>query len=53
MNGKKIYRKIGSKKEIYMYIDVKTNKEEYVKTIIYFYIYIYIYMVKKIKKNNK
>ena len=31
-----------------MYIDVKTNKEEYVKTIIY--LYIYIYMVKKIKK---
>ena len=28
-----------------MYIDIKTNKEEYVKTIIY--LYIYIYMVKK------
>ena len=33
-----------------MYIDVKTNKEKYVKTIIY--LYIYIYMVKKIKNNN-
>ena len=32
-----------------MYIDIKTNKEEYVKTIIY--LYIYIYMIKK--NNNK
>ena len=40
---KKNYRKIGNKKEIY--IDVKTDKEEYVKSIIYFlYIYIYIYI---------
>ena len=29
----KNYRKIGNKKEIY--IDVKTNKDEYVKSIIY------------------
>ena len=38
---KKNYRKIGNKKEIY--IDVKTDKDEYVKSIIY-YIYIYIYI---------
>ena len=31
------YRKIGNKKEIY--IDVKTNKDEYVKSIIYLYIF--------------
>ena len=50
MNIKK-YRKIGNKKEIY--IDVKTDKNEYVKSIIYLYIYIYIYIVKKIGINNK
>ena len=37
---KKNYRKIGNKKEIYK--DVKTDKDEYVKSIIYIYIYIYI-----------
>ena len=37
---KKNYRKIGNKKEIY--IDVKTNKDENVKLIIYLYIYIYL-----------
>ena len=36
-----------------MYIDVNTNKDEYVKSIIYLYIYIYIYIVKKIGINNK
>ena len=45
---KKNYRKIGNKKEIY--IDVKINKDEYVKSIIYSS-YIYIYIVKK--KRNK
>ena len=48
-------RKIGNKKEIY--IDVKTNKDEYVKSIIYFYIHIYIYIFfflgKKKGINNK
>ena len=43
MNVKKNYRKIGNKKEIY--IDVKTDKDEYVKLIIYLYIYI-------VKKNR-
>ena len=38
---KKNYRKIGNKKEIYM--DVKTDKNEYVKSIIY----LYIFFVKK------
>ena len=33
---KKNYRKIGNKKEIY--IDVKTDKDEYVKSIINLYI---------------
>ena len=42
---KKNYRKIGNKKEIY--IDVKIDKDEYVKSIIYLYIYIYIYFCKK------
>ena len=53
MNVKKNYRKIRNKKEIYIYIyiDVKTNKDEYVKSIIYLYIFIYI--VKKIGINNK
>ena len=37
MNVKKNYRKIGNKKEIY--IDVKTNKDEYVKSMIYLYIF--------------
>ena len=37
---KKNYRKIENKKEIY--IDVKTDKDEYVKSIIYLYIYIYV-----------
>ena len=35
---KKNYRQIGNKKEIY--IDVKIDKDEYVKLIIYIYIYI-------------
>ena len=50
---KKNYRKIGNKKEIY--IDVKTDKDEYVKSIIYLYIYIFIYLFicKKIGINNK
>ena len=48
MNVKKNYRKIGNKKEIY--IDVKTDKDEYVKLVIYLYIYIF---VKKIGINNK
>ena len=59
MDVKKNYRKIGNKKEIYIYIDVKTNINEYVKLIIYLYIYIvyiyiyiYIYIVKKIGINN-
>ena len=47
---KKNYRKIWNKKEIYK--DVKTDKDEYVKSIIYIYIYIYIYC-KKIRINNK
>ena len=45
---KKNYRKIGNKKEIY--IDVKTDKDEYVKLIIYLYIF---FLVKKIGINNK
>ena len=40
MNVKKKYRKIGNKKEIY--IDVKTDKDEYVKSIIYIYIDIFV-----------
>ena len=48
MKVKKIYRKIGNKKEIY--IDVKTDKDEYVKLIIYLYIY---FFGKKIGINNK
>ena len=46
---KKNYRKIGNKKEIY--IDVKTDKDEYVKSIIYLCVcvYIYIYICKKRK----
>ena len=40
MNVKKNYRKIGNKKEIY--IDVKIDKNEYVKLKIYLYIYIYL-----------
>ena len=47
MNVKKKYKKIGNKKEIY--IDVKTDKNKYVKSIIY--IYIYIYLEKKIGIN--
>ena len=39
MNIKK-YRKIGNKKEIY--IDVKTDKDEYIKSIICLYIYIFV-----------
>ena len=34
---KKNYRKIGNKKEIY--IDVKTDKNKYVKSIIYLYFF--------------
>ena len=37
MNVKQKYRKIGNKKEIY--IDVKTDKDKYVKSIIYLYIF--------------
>ena len=39
--SKKNYRKIGNKKEIYIYIyiGVKTNKDQYVKSIIYLYIF--------------
>ena len=50
MNVKKKYRKIGNKKEIYIYIDVKTDKDGYVKLIIYLYIY---FFGKKIGINNK
>ena len=39
MNVKKNYSKIGNKKEIYK--DVKTDKDKYVKSIIYLYIYIF------------
>ena len=46
MNVKKNYRNIGNKKEIY--IDVKTDKNEYVKLIIYLY-----FFCKKIGINNK
>ena len=42
----KNYRKIGNKKEIY--IDVKTDKDEYVETRIY----LYIFFVKKKRINN-
>ena len=46
VNVKKNYRKIGNKKKyIYIYIDVKTDKNEYVKSIIYIYIYIFIYIL--------
>ena len=48
MNVKKIYRRIGNKKEIY--IHVKTDKDEYVKLIIYLYIF---FFGKKIGINNK
>ena len=48
MNVKKIIRKLGKKKNIYIYIDVKTDKDEYVKLIIYLY-----YFLKKIGINNK
>ena len=44
MNEKKNYRKIGNKKEIY--INVKTEKDVYVKLIIY----LYIFFVKKKKE---
>ena len=50
MNVKKNYRKIGNKKEIY--IDVKTDKNEYLKSIIYLYIYNFFFD-KKILINNK
>ena len=36
--SKNNYRKIGNKKEIY--IGIKTNKDEYVKLIIYLYIFL-------------
>ena len=45
MNVKKIIGKL--EKEIY--IDVKTNKDEYVNSIIY----LYIFFIKKIGINNK
>ena len=45
MNIKNIIEKLEIKKK-YIYIDVKTDKDEYVKLIIY----IYIYIIKKIKK---
>ena len=35
MNVKKNYRKIGNKKEIY--IDVKTDIDEYVRSLIFFF----------------
>ena len=37
---KKNYRKIGNKKEIYIYIYInfKTDKDEYVKLIIFFFL---------------
>ena len=44
MNVKKMIGKLGKK-----YIDVKNDKDEYVKSIIY----LYIYFVKKIGINNK
>jgi len=46
--SKKNYRKIGNKKEIY--IGIKTNKDEYVKLIIY--LYIFFVKKKRNKKNN-
>ena len=46
MNVKKIIRKLEIKKNIY--IDVKTDKDEYVKTRIY----LYIFFVKKKGINN-
>ena len=51
MNVKKIIGKLEIKMK-YIYIDVKTNKDEYVKSIIYLYIYIYI-LGKKKGINNK
>ena len=45
MNVKKMIRKLGKKN-----IDVKNDKDEYVKSIIYLYIYIFC---KKIGINNK
>ena len=47
MNEKKNYRKIGNKKEIY--INVKTEKDVYVKLIIYLYIF---FCKKKERINN-
>ena len=44
MNVKKMIGKLGKKN-----IDVKNDKDEYVKSIIY----LYIYFVKKIGINNK
>ena len=49
MDVKKNYRTIGNKKEIY--IDVKIDKNEYVKSIIYLYIHTFIYLF--VKKKNK
>ena len=40
MNVKKNYRKIGNKKEIY--IDIKTDKDEYVNLIIYLYNFFFV-----------
>ena len=52
MNVKKIIGKLEIKKKkkiyIYIYIDVKTDKNEYVKSIIY----LYIFFCKKIGINN-
>ena len=47
MNVKKNYRKIGNKKNIYIYIDFKIDKDEYVKLIIYLYFFFWVK-----KKNN-
>ena len=49
MNVKKNIGKLEIKKK-YIYIDVKTDKDEYVKSIIYLYIYIYIYCKKNRNK---
>ena len=48
MNVKKMIGKLGKKN-----IDVKNDKDEYVKSIIYIYKYIYIYIFVKKRINNK
>ena len=37
--SKKNYRKIGNKKETHICVKSKTNKDEYVKSIIYLYFF--------------